>query len=76
VRLQTIALEGGLSETEPLTPFPFGNDPAETLLDKGLQRCSLSVGQLASLLKKAIWYLYGCFHIDSHIILYTKMSTE
>ena len=76
MRLQTIALEGGLSETEPLTPFPFGNDPAETLLNKGLQRCSLSVGQLASLLKKAIWYLYGCFHIDNHIALYTKMSTE
>ena len=76
MRLQTIALEGGLSETEPLTPFPFGNDPAETLLDKGLQSCSLSVGQLASRLKKAIWYLYGCFHIDNHIALYTKMSTE
>jgi len=76
VRLQTVAPERGLSETEPLTPFPFGNDPTETLLDKGLQRCSLSVGQLASRLKKAIWYLYGCFHIDNHITLYTKMSTE
>jgi hypothetical protein len=74
--LQTVALERGLSETEPLTPFPFGNDPAETLLNKGFQRCSLSVGQLASLLKKAIWYLYGCFHIDNHIARYTKMSTD
>lgn len=76
MRLQTVALEGGLSEAEPLTLFPFGNDPTETLLDKGLQRCSLSVGQLASLLKQTIWYLYGCFHIDNHIARYTKMSTD
>ena len=74
--MQTVASERGLSEAEALTPFPFRNDPTETLLNKGLQRCSLSVGQLASLLKKAIWYLYGCFHIDNHIALNTKMSTE
>ncbi len=67
MRLETVALESGLSQAEPATPFAFRDNPAETLFDKGLESCPLSVSQLASLLKEAIWYLYGCFHMYSHI---------
>ncbi len=74
MRLQTLALKGGLSETESGAPFAFGDNPAEPLFDKGLQRCPLSVGQLASLFEEAIRYLYGRFHMANRITLYTKMS--
>ncbi len=74
--LQTAAFEGGLSETEPVTPLTFGDNPAEPLFDKGLQSCPLSMGQLASLLKEAIWYLYGCFHTANHIIMDIQASME
>jgi hypothetical protein len=36
MRLQTVALESCLSETEPAALFTFGNDPAKTLDDQGL----------------------------------------
>lgn len=72
--LQTLALESGLSEPESGAPFAFGDNPAESLFDKGLQRRPLAVGQLASLFEEAIGYLYGCFHMGNRITRYTKMS--
>lgn len=74
MRLQTVALESGLSKAEPSTPFAFRDNPAETLFDKGFQSCPLLVGQLAGLLKEAIWYLYGCFHMANHIIIYPDVN--
>ncbi len=74
MRLQTLALESGLSVPESGVPFAFGDNPAESLFDKGLQRRPLAVGQLASLFEEAIRYLYGCFHMENHITPYTKMS--
>lgn len=74
MRLQAVALESGPSETELTTPFAFGDNPAQTLFDKGLQSCPLSVGQLTGFLKEAIWYLYGCFHMSNHIIVSNQMS--
>jgi hypothetical protein len=43
MRLQAVALESGPSETELTTPFPFGDNPPQTLFDKRLQSCPLSV---------------------------------
>ncbi len=74
MRLQAVPLESGPAEAEPTTPFPFGDNPAQTLFDKRLQSCPLSVRQLTSLLKEAIWYLYGCFHMANHIIVSAQMS--
>jgi len=74
MRLQALAFESCLSEMEPAVPLAFGHDPAKTLDDKSLQGCPLQVGQLASLLKEAVGYLYGCGHV--HINLYAGMSSS
>ena len=68
MRLQTVALERGLAEAESVTPFAFRDNPAKPLFHQGLQRCPLPMGYLAGLLKKAIRYLYGRFHMANHII--------
>jgi hypothetical protein len=49
--LQAVALESGPAEAESKAPFAFGDDPAQTLFDKRLQRRPLSVSQFACFLK-------------------------
>ena len=74
VRLQPVALESGLPEPEATAALTFRDSPTEALFDNGLHCCSLSVCQLSYLIVKTVWYLYGCFHMANHIILYGKMS--
>jgi hypothetical protein len=74
VGLKSLSPECSLTEFEPPPPLAFGDDTTKTFFHKGFQRCILLVGQLASLFQKAVRYLYGCFHMADHIILYGKMS--
>jgi hypothetical protein len=65
-----MAFECGLSEAEAVGFFPIRDDPAKALLNKSLHGGLPLMSQGANFLKKGVWYLYGCFHMGSHIITY------
>ena len=75
VRLQSGTLESGLPEAEATAALTFRDRPTEALFDNGLHCCSLSVCQLSHLIIKAVWYLYGCLHMVTHITLVGQMSS-
>jgi len=74
VRLQSIALESGLPEPEAASALSFRDSPAETRFNNGLHCCTLPVRQFSHLFMKTVWYLYGCLHMVTHVILHGKMS--
>jgi hypothetical protein len=76
VGLQPISLETGFPESETAAALALRKSPTETLFDNGFYRPLLSLCKLPHLFVKAVWYLYGCFHIVSHIMLYGKMSSD
>jgi hypothetical protein len=76
VGVQALAFESGFPETEAVTSFPLRDDPPKPFLNKGFHRGLFPVCQGAHLFKKAVWYLYGCFHMVSHIIKYGNMSSN
>ena len=75
VGLQTFPFKRGFSDPEPVSSLMLRNNPPETLFDEGLEGSPLSVGQLTSLFKEAIWYLYGRFHMANHIVADSEMSS-
>ena len=70
MRLQSSAFKGCLAKFEPAALFALGYNPAQTFLDEGFQGGSLPMRQLARFFKNTIWYLYGCFHMYNHFIVY------
>lgn len=76
MRLQSVSLERGLSEPEAASALALGKGPAETLFNNGLNGSLLPLSQLPHFIVKTIGYLYGCFHIASHIISYGMMSNK
>jgi hypothetical protein len=75
MRLEALALEGGLSETENTRALAFGNDPAETLLDQGPQRRALAGCQSPGFVQESVGNLYGCLHIAICITAYIELSS-
>ena len=76
VRVKSISLECGLPESETASALTLGKGPTETLFNNGFNGSLLSLRQLSHFIVKTIWYLYGCFHIASHIILYGMVSSK
>ena len=76
MRLQPVSLESGLPESETSAALTLRKGPTETLFDNGFYGSLLSLCQLPHFFVKVIWYLYGCFHMANHIILYGKMSSN
>ena len=76
VRLQPVSLESGLPEAETSAALTFRKGPTETLFDNGFYGSLLSLCQLPHFFVKIIWYLYGCFHMANHIMLYGQMSSN
>ncbi len=66
--LQSLALERRLAQAESVAPLAFRDHLAKPLFDKGFKGCTFSLGHLTCLLEKAIWNLYGRFHMADHII--------
>jgi len=76
MRLQPLTFERGLAKAKSVAPFGFRDHPAKPLFDKGLQSRPFSLCHRARLGEKAVWDLYGRFHMASHTIEYTKPSSE
>lgn len=76
MRLQSVSLESGLSESETAAALALRKGPTETLFDNRFYGSLLTLCQLPHFFVKTIWYLYGCLHMANHIILYGKMSSN
>ena len=76
MRLQTRPFERRFSELEKAALLAFGDDQSEPFFYKRLQRGSLLGGYFTGVFKKAIGYLYGCFHMASHTIEHGDMTTK
>jgi len=72
--LETFSPESRLPEAERAAPPAFGDNPTKPFLDEGFQGGLLPVGHLAGFFKKAVWYLYGRFHMANHIISDTNVK--
>ena len=72
--MQPLALEGHFAEAESAAPFALGENAPQALFDEGFQCGALAVRQLAGLLEEAVRYLYGRFHMASHITGYGPLS--
>ncbi|MBP1733408.1 MAG: hypothetical protein H6Q55_3837 [Deltaproteobacteria bacterium] len=55
VRLQTVSLETGLSESEAAAALPLGKSPTEAFFDNGLHGTLLLVRQLSNFLVETVW---------------------
>jgi hypothetical protein len=76
MRLQTRPFERRLSDPENAASLAVGDDQSEPFFYKRLQRGPLLVGYVTCVFKKAIGYLYGCFHMASHTKEHGDMSTK
>ena len=70
MRLKASPPKSGLAEPEAAALPVLGDNMAEPLFDEGFQGCLFPLRQFARFGKEAVWYLYGCLHIASHITLY------
>jgi hypothetical protein len=73
MRLQTVSLETGLSESERLAMVTLGKGPAEVFFDDGFYGSLLPLCQLPHFFVETVRYLYGCLHMANHITSYAKM---